>query len=173
MPILQFLSGAVLLTAGKKIYWFLFAVLAFLVSTAVLPVILPYLAQKTIYIAGAIMSAIIVVLVFITKKIAIGLGGFIGGGFLFLQILRYLNISSLADLPEPVIFAVGGVVGVLLSVVLFELTIVLLSIFTGSFLIMDLFSINPLMRFVFLLFLCLLGTYLQIKWKTKNESDLL
>ena len=173
MPILQFISGAALLAAGKKIYWFLFAVLTFLVSTALIPVLLPYLTQKTLYITAAVISGLLVILVFVVKKVAIGFGGFIGGGFLLLQIYKLLPMTASADLPETIIFVIGGVVGVLLAMLLFDLTILLLSIFTGAFLIMDLFTTNPVMHFILLILLCLLGTYLQVKWNKKSHPGII
>jgi hypothetical protein len=133
IPGLKILAGAAITFFGRKLYWFTIAAVGFF---AALELTRRFFDDQSAWIAivlALLVGAIGAILAITIQRIAIGLAGFLLGGFLLLQILNVFNlpISNWNWL----IFIVGGLLGMALLSALFEWTLIVLTTIIGSILI--------------------------------------
>jgi hypothetical protein len=133
MSVLYYFMGLILLVAGRKLYWFFSAVAGMVAGIYLGGVVLDAGSQGwqiAFAVIGAILGAILAVGL---QKMAIGIVGFIAGGYgaLFLWQTLGLPDGRIELLP----FIVGGIIAAGLVVLAFEYGLIALTSWGGSTLI--------------------------------------
>jgi hypothetical protein len=132
---LEIVLGALLLTLGRKLFWLFVAGVGFAVGMFVTPLLL-HDQPEWVTLAGAVALAVAgVVLALTAQKFAIGLVGFVAGGWIALWLLRVLAIDLGGF--QWVAFIAGGIVGAVLLAALFEWGLILLSSLVGASLLVS------------------------------------
>jgi hypothetical protein len=127
---LEIVFGVVLLTLGRKLFWLFVAGVGFAVGMFATSLLLPD-QPEWVTIAVAVALAVLGVVVALTmQKIAIGLVGFVAGGWITLWLLRALALDLGAL--QWLIFIAGGILGALLLATLFDWGLILLSSLVGA-----------------------------------------
>ena len=130
----QIIFGAVLLLAGRRLYWLLAAGAGFVLGFLLAQAILREQPENVILIVALVVAVIFAVLAVVGQKFVIGLVGFIAGGIGLLRLLEVFNIGAI----EPstvlgiVVFIAGGILGAILMSALFDLGLVILSSLVGA-----------------------------------------
>ncbi len=130
---LKLLAGAVIAILGRKLYWFSIAAVGFFAALELTSRLFDgQNAWLAILLAGfaGLIGAVLAVTI---QKLAIGLAGFVLGGFLLLQALNAFDLqpSSWGWL----VFILGGLLGMALLSTLFEWSLIALTAIIGSILI--------------------------------------
>ena len=133
MSIMYYLIGVILLVAGRKLYWFFSAVAGMIAGLYLGAVVLDAGSQGwqiAFAVIGAILGAILAVGL---QKLAIGLVGFVAGGYgaLFLWQMLGLPDGRIELLP----FILGGILAAVLVAVVFEYGLIALTSWGGATLI--------------------------------------
>jgi hypothetical protein len=133
MSITYYLIGVILLIAGRKLYWFFSAVAGMIAGLYLGAVVLDASSQGwqiAFAVIGAILGAILAVGL---QKLAIGLVGFVAGGYgaLFLWQMLGLPDGRIELLP----FILGGILAAVLVAVVFEYGLIALTSWGGATLI--------------------------------------
>jgi len=133
MSIMYYLIGVILLIAGRKLYWFFSAVAGMIAGLYLGAVVLDASSQGwqiAFAVIGAALGAILAVGL---QKLAIGLVGFIAGGYgaMFLWQTLGLPDGRIELLP----FIVGGIVAAVLVALAFEYGLIALTSWGGATLI--------------------------------------
>ena len=133
MEILYFLLGAILLVAGRKLYWLFSAVVGMVAGLYLGGVVLDAQSQGwqiAFAVIGAVLGALLAVGL---QKLAIGLAGFVAGGY------GAVYLWGAIGLPEGGVewlpFIIGGLLGSGLVVLVFEYGLIALSAWAGATLI--------------------------------------
>lgn len=130
---INLLLGALLLAFGRKLFWFFVGALGFLVGFNLATRLIPGESDWVLIvialaagIAGALLAGFL-------QRLAIGLAGFLAGGYLALISLELLGLEQggFAWIP----FILGGILGAILTSVLFDWALIVLSSLTGAMLI--------------------------------------
>jgi hypothetical protein len=133
IPILSVLIGAIILLFGRRLFWLCVAAVGFAAGVEIAPQLVhqpsPILALTFALVLGFIGALLALFL----QKLAIGIIGFLAGGKLalamasafFVQLARYPGIT----------FLIGGLIGALLLLTLFDWTLIVLSSVIGAYLI--------------------------------------
>ncbi len=132
---IEALLGVALLAAGRRIFWLFVAGVGFVIGLSLASQLLPDQSDAVrlvIALAVALMGAAAAVF---AQKVAIGVVGFLGGGWLALRLLSLLSLHL--DDVAWLVFIVAGILGVLLLSRLFEWGLVLLSALVGAVLLVD------------------------------------
>ena len=169
MDIVPFLFGSAILLFGRVLYWLFVGVVAYFLG----------LELATNFISGgqglimliAIISGIVgIALAIAARYMAVGLAGFIVGGYLFNQIA--IEFDFAAGEFGWLIFVGGGVLGVLMVGFLSDWAVILLSTFMGAFLVLNELPVDESMRLWVYLGLVLLGVVVQgiFLWARKPEN---
>lgn len=127
------LVGAALLLLGRKLFWLFVAAAGFIAGFYFAGRLFAG-ANEWVFLVAALVAAIIgAFLAVVAQKLAIGIAGFLLAGYLTVQFMR-----AFVSAPEPyswVAYVVGGVIGAILVLMIFDWALILLSSFGGASLI--------------------------------------
>lgn len=125
--------GVLLLTCGRKLFWLFVAAIGFVAGAYVAkmwmqsaPPLVSFLAAVACGVLGAVLARGV-------QKLAVALAGFFAGGYLLTVLLSLGAVQAPGR--EWLSFLIGGVIGAVLMVVLFEWTLIVLSSIGGAHLI--------------------------------------
>ncbi len=141
MIIPRVVIGIALLILGRKAFWLFVGgvgfVLGMIVATRVVQVEAVWIVLGIALIAGLLGALLALYL----QQIAVGVAGFLVGGYIALNLVRTLGWDLEQLLPAPygswVAFIVGGILCAVLVGALFEWALIVLSSVTGASLIMQ------------------------------------
>jgi hypothetical protein len=133
VPIISVIVGAAILLFGRKLFWLFVAALGFAVGLEIAAYFMkepPQWMTLLIALGCGVIGALLAILL---QKIAIAVAGFIAGGRIawalaatfFVEHAHYRGIT----------FVVGGILGALLLLALFDWVLILLSSVEGAHLI--------------------------------------
>lgn len=156
--------GLLLLLAGRRLFWLALATAGFLTGFLLLPRILPEAGEVlrwTLAIGGGIGGALLAVFV---QRFAVGVAGFLLGGYGTLMLLEALAF-------EPAAWAIafylgGGILAALLAALLFEGALIALSALLGAAVLVGLYPLPGMMQLWLFLVLTLVGVAVQARgWR--------
>jgi Domain of unknown function (DUF4203) len=133
VPIIGVIVGAAILLFGRKLFWLFVAALGFAVGVEIAtyfmrdpPVWMTLLIALGLGILGALLAILL-------QKVAIAVAGFVAGG----RAASALLAAFYADYSQNrgIIFVIGGILGALLLLALFDWVLILLSSVEGAHLI--------------------------------------
>ena len=133
IPIIGVIVGTAILLFGRKLFWLFVAALGFAVGIEIAayfthdpPVWMTLLIALGLGILGAVLAILL-------QKLAIAVAGFVAGGRLALALVAafFVDYSHYREIT----FVIGGIVGALLLLALFDWALILLSSVEGAHLI--------------------------------------
>lgn len=166
MSVFYFIAGIALLIMGRKLFWLFAAVIGFLFGMTIAQQFLPGQSQTVILIVAMIIGGLGAVLAILVQKIAIGLMGFIAGGYLVYLLIPALPINLGSFLWLAVI--VGGIIGAVLASTMFDWALVILSSAIGAIVIANHLTLPQPFPTVILIALFIAGVVIQGNIKDKD-----
>jgi hypothetical protein len=158
LSILNVTLGGSLLLLGRKLFWLLLGALGFVTGVEVSTRFVR--GSEVSVVLGAIALGIAFALLAIfVQSAAIGLAGFLGGGYAVLSLADLLGLQG--RVPQIAAFAVGGILGVILIVLLFDWALVSISSLAGASMIVRGLPLAPASRAPAYLILLLVGVLVQ------------
>jgi hypothetical protein len=133
VPIISVIIGAAILLFGRKLFWLFVAALGFAVGLEIAAYFMKEPPQWMTLLIAVGCGVIGALLAIVLQKIAIAVAGFIAGG----RIAWALAATFFVDYTHyrGITFVVGGILGALLSLALFDWVLILLSSVEGAHLI--------------------------------------
>ncbi|SPQ02103.1 conserved membrane hypothetical protein [Candidatus Sulfobium mesophilum] len=159
MDILRLILGAALLTMGQRLYWLFIGGIGFVLGFDLAKHFVHGQPHHTALVIAFFVGAVGAVLTFYFQKVAILAGGFIAGGYLFIELLRELGKGP--GNYYLLYFILGGVIGAILMKVLFRWTLIVLSSFIGAGLIIRSFHFGQGLAGTLFILLVLTGIIVQ------------
>jgi len=159
IDLIPLLVGAVLLLAGRNLYWFFVGVTGFLAGFALAS---QYLTSQPAWmvffialLAGVFGSLLAVAL----QRLAVAIGGFLAGGYLALAFLNLFGweAGGLTWLA----FLLGGIIAAALVAAAFDWAIILLSSLIGATLVLRPFDLGQLLSGLAFVALLVIGIAVQ------------
>lgn len=166
MNIFYLLAGAALLILGRKLFWLFAAIIGFLFGMSFAQQLFPGQSQTILLLIALALGVIGAILTVLVEKIAIGLAGFIAGGYLVYLLLPALSINLGSLLWVAVI--IGGVIGAVLASTMFDWALILLSSGIGASVIANHFTLPQPFPLVLLAVLFIMGVIIQMNIKAKE-----
>ena len=133
IPILSVLIGAVILFFGRKLFWLCVAAVGFAAGVEVAPHLVHEPSMVLQLSVALVFGFIGALLAMFLQKIAIAISGFLAGGKLALALVTAFLVQG-ANYPG-VTFIIGGIIGAILLLSLFDWTLIVLSAVVGAYLI--------------------------------------
>ena len=149
--------GAALLFAGRRLIWLFVGALGFIFGME-LASLLPQLSEMTVLVVGLIFGIIFAVLAVFLQRFAIGVAGFLAGGFILTTFFTRLGVESLSNW---VVYIIGGLIGLALVFLLFDWTLIIFSSLAGAALLLQSFSTETPAGVLIFFLLALIGIIIQ------------
>ncbi len=130
MNIYYLLAGLLLLVFGRKLFWLFSGLVGFLLGLNFAQQNFPALSPTNLVLIALAVGALGAALAVMLQKIAIGLMGFLAGGYLVYLLLPTLSIQ-LGNLIWLFVI-LGGILGALLASTMFDWTLIILSSALGA-----------------------------------------
>jgi hypothetical protein len=133
IPILSALLGAVILLFGRKLFWLCVAAVGFAAGVEVAPHLVQQPSPLLALTFALVLGFIGALLAMFLQKIAIGIVGFLTGGKLATAFTAAFLVQHATYVA--ITFVIGGIVGSLLLLLLFDWALIVLSSVVGAYLI--------------------------------------
>lgn len=137
--LISFLLGIALLVAGRRLFWLFVGALGFITGLQ-LASVFPQLSQETVLLIGLILGVVFALLAIFLQRLAVGVAGFLAGGFILTTLAARLGVGS--DVFPWVLYIIGGIAGVILVMLLFDWALIVFSSVAGAALILNSFSVQ-------------------------------
>lgn len=152
------LLGGALLVVGRKIYWLFVGVAGFAAGILLSSRFFHGSEWMTILV-GLGFGVVFALLAVFIQGLAIGIAGFLGGGYILLALASMFGLDKGALVW--IIYIVGGIIGVTLIGVLFDWAIITISSLVGASMIVEAFHLQRVAGGVVFLVLVIIGVAIQ------------
>jgi hypothetical protein len=159
MNLIRLIMGIALLVFGRKLYWLLVGVIGFVVGYLLAAEFFSGAAEWLLILIGLVAGLIGAGLALFLQSLAIAIAGFLGGGFVTIQMLTLLGFGegTISCIP----FILGVILGLILVSVLFDWALIVLSSLIGAFMVTQVIDPNlDTSSFIFFILL-ILGIVIQ------------
>ena len=169
MILINFLLGISLLIWGRKLFWLFVAAAGFIAGIQIAARMIggPEWVGIAIGIFIAIGAALLAVFL---KTIAIGVAGFLMGGSVLTGIVSLFGMNS--GMLYWGLFLVGGIGGIILISMFFDLALIWLSSMAGAYLVMGLVPLTGVWRILAFVAVLFVGVIYQTsQWRKNGDND--
>ena len=162
ISVFDLVLGILLLVAGRRLFWLLVGAIGFALGV-MLATQYFHGTELTTVLAGLVLGLIFALLAVFLESVAIGIAGFLGGGYVLLSIAGMLGLiqNNQNSLLTWVIFAVGGVIGVILVALLFSWALITISSLAGASMVVGAFGMTAVTAGLVFLGLVIAGVLIQ------------
>ena len=157
--VITVLIGVLMLVFGRKLFWLFVGCLGFAVGFNYAPYIWQVHSNLFLLILATISGVIGAVLALFFQKLAIGLAGFAGGGYIALNLLNLFGIRIEQAVWLP--YLIGGIIGALLLFFIFDWALILVSSLAGATLIIQAAKLSPGIEMAVYFVLIIAGIVIQ------------
>lgn len=153
--------GVAMLFLGRKLFWLLVGVIGFLVGLMVGTELFQAQPEWIIILVALVGGVIGALLALFVQKIAVAVAGFLLGGYTLLWLFELLTM-------EPgqwhwVLYIAGGIVGMILAAMLFDLALIVLSATVGSLLLVHIPGFGAIVTLLLFVVLMVAGIAVQFR----------
>lgn len=159
LAILDLVIGAILLVSGRKLFWLLVAGIGFVIGVMLATRFFNG-NELTMILAGLVLGAIFALLAIFLESVAIGIAGFLGGGYVLLSIAGMMGFDR-GGLSSWIIFVVGGIIGVILVALLFNWALITISSLVGASMAVAAFGMTAATAGIVYVILVVAGVLIQ------------
>jgi Domain of unknown function (DUF4203) len=139
VPIVSALIGVIILFFGRRLFWLCVAALGFAAGVQLAPQLV-HEPSALLQLSFAVLLGFIgALLALFLQKLAVALAGFIAGGRLAIGLAATFFVQYTAH--SWLIFVIGGMIGALLLLLLFDWALIFISALIGAHLITEAFTL--------------------------------
>lgn len=156
-PIADFVTGALLLALGRKLFWLFVAIAGFYAGIEVVRMLLAGQPSWVMWVVGIGAGLIGALLAMLFQRVGFALGGFYAGGYAALIFAERFVPGAVGGAT----FIIGGVVGAFFAAWLMDWAIIVLSCVVGAMLVVTSLGLRGMAGFAVYVLLAALGIALQ------------
>ncbi len=159
MILLRILAGITLLVAGRRLFWLFVALIGFISGIRLASHLFPGQPEWMI-LAIALMAGVLgALLALVLQWLAIGLAGFFGGAYVMVSLLHLSGWGVSGT--DWLFFFIGGILGTILIIVLFDWALIILSSLAGAGLIIETLHADRSVNILLFIGLFIVGIVVQ------------
>jgi hypothetical protein len=162
------IMGIALLVLGRKLFWLFVGAIGFLAGMEFASAYLQGYSENIVLIAGLVGGVIGIALAIFVQKVAVLAGGFIGGGYLALNLVQSSFQQQVGN-SSWIAFVIGGILGAIFVSTLFDWALILLSSFVGASLVVQSTGLSPSAAPIVFIVLAMAGVFVQAWMKRKSQ----
>jgi len=160
ISIFQAVLGFLLLILGRKLYWLFVGVVGFVLGVSLGMEIFPAESDLVLIIVAVIAGVIGSILANVAQRIAVAIAGFFVGGYLIQHVVvDWMSISM--PVSDIFVFFIGGILGIILLLLLFDWSLIILSSMFGAYLLIKITNLDSVLQLFAFAALCFVGIIIQ------------
>ena len=158
-PVIGALVGVIVLLFGRKLFWLCVAAVGFAAGVEIAPHLVQQPSPLVALTFALVLGFVGALLALFLQKVAIGIAGFVAGGRLALAVAA----AFVGDSAQYywLTFIIGGVVGAILLLILFDWALIFLSSIVGAYLIQAVVTLPPTGTTILFIVLVVVGVLIQ------------
>ncbi|HEX4952232.1 MAG TPA: hypothetical protein VF017_02400 [Thermoanaerobaculia bacterium] len=162
-------AGVVLLLFGRRVLWLAVAALGFLAGMSFAIRVLEGAPGPLVIGVGFACGIVAAGLAFFVQRLAIAFGAFVVGGWIARWAIEATDRS--AGLSDWLVFALGGVLAVILALAFFEWSIALVTACAGALLLLQATAFAHTIEVPAFILLASIGVLVQMSGRGKRERE--
>jgi hypothetical protein len=166
LSVISLILGVALLVAGRKLFW-LFVGAAGFVTGMQLATQFWQGPELLAIVIGLVVGVIFALLAIFLQSVAIGIAGFLAGGYSLTVLAGMIGLNQGAF--SWIVYIIGGIIGVLLIIYLFDWAIITLSSLAGASLITQAFLLPSGIGGVIFIVLVIVGVVIQASMMQREK----
>jgi hypothetical protein len=159
LPIFSLIVGALLLFFGRRLFWLFVAAIGFAMGVELTHYLVQHPPPWLELVVALILGLVGAVLALLLQKIAIAVAGFLVGGHIATALVAAF-VNSHAQY-SGLTFVIGGIIGALLLLALFDWALIIFSSLAGAELVASNLHVPPSGTAILFLALTILGIVVQ------------
>ena len=162
------LIGVVLLILGRKVFWLFVGAAGFLIGINIAEQVMTTGSDLMRLLIALLAGVIAALLAIFLQKVAIAVAGFVVGGYVAVELLRLYGAALPAYVQvHPgtywVPYIIGGIIGAILMVLLFDWALIVLSSLSGASMILHGVAVQRSAMAILYVILVLVGIVVQAR----------
>ncbi len=168
VQIVSILVGLAVLLAGRKLFWLFVGAVGFVLGLSLAFQLLADQPAWLILTAALFLGLAGILVAIFVQTAAVAVAGFLMGGYALSWLFQRFNF----DLSQWgwLLFVIGGVLGILLALYLFDAALIILSSLTGATLIVQVTNFSPVVTIILFVVLVVLGIFIQTRTTRATPS---
>lgn len=166
MPLLNILVGAVVLLFGRRLFWLFVAAAGFLVGMMLATDWFEAQPDWVVLVIALGFGIVAAILSVFLQKLVIAFAGFMAAGYVLYTLAGGLGYESLAWIA----FLVGGILGAVLVLILFDWALIGLSSLLGATVIVENAPLDQVLSAVLFVVLLVVGIIVQARQLVKKGA---
>ena len=169
IPILSVLIGAIVLFFGRRLFWLFVAAVGFAAGVEIAPWLVHEPSSVLVITAALVLGFIGALLALFLQKIAIAVVGFVAGGRLAVAVVATFILQHEGSFA--LTFLIGGIIGALLFLLLFDWALIVLSSMVGAYMIESAITLPQTGAAILFIVLTILGIIVQAGFGRRGVSS--
>ena len=166
MQILIILLGLSVLVFGRKLFWLYAATIGFLFGIEIIKTLLPNQPPGALVIGGLAVGMLGAVLAVFFQRVTFAIAGFFAGAYLGLMVVHTVLMGGNSIIG----FAVGGLIGAVVALLLMNWAIIVFSSFVGAGAIVTQLPLDQKVSAIVFVVLVIIGIVVQARLLSRSES---
>lgn len=163
--IITLVAGLAALLFGRRLFWLFVGLVGFLVSFNLATEFLGGQPQWIILLIALVVGILGALLAVFLQYIAVAVAGFLAGGYAVLSLVRLLSLDLNQEWLFWFIFILGGVIGAILILLVFDWALIILSSGVGAATLVQLaelfMELSPALNLILFFLLLIVGIAFQ------------
>ena len=159
IPIISVCIGIAVLLFGRRLFWLLVAAVGFAAGVELAPWLVHEPSSILVITAALVLGFIGALLALFLQKIAVAIVGFVAGGRLAVAIITAFVVQHQTTFA--LTFLIGGIVGALVFLLLFDWALIVLSSLVGAYMITGAITLPQTGATIVFIVLTIIGIVVQ------------
>lgn len=165
--IVSLLAGLALLCFGRRLFWLFVAAIGFWIGFELTPHVMQHPPATLTLVVALVLGLLGAVLALLLQKIAIAVAGFLAGGHIATTLFATF-VASHAQ-PSTITFIIGGIIGALLLLLLFDWALIFFTAVAGAELIASNLHVPPKGAAIIFFGLTIFGIFVQAAMRSRGR----
>ena len=168
IPIISVCIGIAVLLFGRRLFWLLVAAVGFAAGVELAPWLVHEPSSILVITAALVLGFIGALLALFLQKIAVAVVGFVAGGRLAVAIITAFVVQH--ETTFALTFLIGGIVGALVFLLLFDWALIVLSSLVGAYMITGAITLPQTGATIVFIVLTIIGIVVQTGLSRRSNT---
>jgi hypothetical protein len=168
IPIISVCIGIAVLLFGRRLFWLLVAAVGFAAGVELAPWLVHEPSSILVITAALVLGFVGALLALFLQKVAVAVVGFVAGGRLAVAIIAAFVVQH--ETTFALTFLIGGIVGALVFLLLFDWALIVLSSLVGAYMITGAITLPQIGATIVFIVLTIIGIVVQTGLSRRSST---